>query len=98
MHATQLFLFFLKHNIKYQLRKTRTRIPYKEYFEWNHVMVEVGREVWRLSSPSPCKKHGELERVAWNLVQLGLSISRGGDSTTSMGNLFQCWTTLTVFF
>ena len=46
----------------------------------------------------PCNEQGYLQlgQVAWNLVQLHLEISRDRASTTALGNLCQCLTTLIV--
>jgi len=46
----------------------------------------------------PCNDQGHhsLIRLPKALSRLALNVSRGGASTTSLGNLFQCLTTLTV--
>lgn len=43
----------------------------------NHRLVEVGRDVWRSSSPSPCSKQGELEQVAQGRVRSGFEYLQG---------------------
>ena len=47
---------------------------------------------------SSCSHQGHLEQKSWLRAMLGwvLSISKGRDSTTSMGNVFQWSTTLTM--
>ena len=46
------------------------------------------------SSPPPLPKQGLLQQAAQDLVQWVFNISREGDSTTSLGSLFQCSVTL----
>jgi len=53
-------------------------------------MVGVGRDLWGSSSPTPLLKQGHLQQAAQDLVQA----DREGDSTTSLGSLFQCSVTL----
>jgi len=47
----------------------------------------------------PCNEQGHLQlcQVAQSLVQPDLECFQGQASTTSLGNLFRCLTTLTVF-
>jgi len=46
----------------------------------------------------PCSEQGhlQLDQVAQSPIQLPLNVSRDGVSTASLGNLFQCFTTLMV--
>jgi len=46
----------------------------------------------------PCNEQGhlQLDQAAQSLVQLTLNVPKDGVSTTSLGNLFQCLTTLTI--
>lgn len=44
----------------------------------------------------PSSKQSQVKQVAQGFVSLCLSISMDGDSTTSLGNLFQCSTSLTA--
>ena len=55
----------------------------------NHRMVGVGRNLCGSSSPTLLPKQGHLQQAAQHHVQPGLNISREGDSTTSLGSLFQ---------
>lgn len=56
-------------------------------------IVEVGRDIWRSSSPALLLKTG-LTRAGCSVYCPGGIISIDGDSTISLGNLFQCLTTL----
>jgi len=63
-------------------------------------MVEFVRGLWRLSCPTALLKKGHQEQVAQNhaldqVIWL-LNISKEGDTTVSVDNLFQCSVTLTV--
>jgi len=62
----------------------------------NHRMFRVGRDLCGSYSPTLLLKQDHLQQAAWDLVQVGLSISREGDSTTSLGSLFQCSATLQI--
>ena len=42
------------------------------------------------------QEHAQLDQVAQGLIQLRLERFRDGASITSLGNLFQCLTTLTI--
>jgi len=53
-------------------------------------MLGVGRDPCGSSSPTLLPKQGHLQQAAQDLVQVVLNISREGDSTTSLGSLFQC--------
>jgi len=46
----------------------------------------------------PCSEQGhlQLDQVALSPIQSDVECSRDGASTTSLGNLFQCFTTLIV--
>jgi len=52
-------------------------------------MFGVGRDLWGSSSPNPLTKQGRLQQAAQDLVQAGLEYLQEGDSTTSLGSLFQ---------
>ena len=56
-------------------------------------MVEVGRDLWRSSSPSPCSSRVTFPRIVCRWL---LNISKEGDATTSVGNVFQSSVTLSV--
>ncbi|XP_068785779.1 uncharacterized protein [Struthio camelus] len=43
----------------------------------NHRMVEVGRDLWRSSSPNPLLKPGPLEHIAQDRVQAGFEYLQG---------------------
>ena len=62
----------------------------------NNRASEVGRHVWEWFRPTPCSEQSPWEQVAQTCVQLALNISKDGDCTRSLGDLFQCLTTLTV--
>ena len=53
---------------------------------------------WKGSGPTPCNEQGHLQlsQGAQSPSSLTLDVSRDGASTTSLGNLCQCLTTLTV--
>lgn len=44
----------------------------------------------------PLLKQGLLQQAAQDCIQSGFGYFKGGDSTSSLDNLFQCSTTLTV--
>jgi len=53
------------------------------------------RGIWRLPSPTPLLEAGSSTAGGSGLcLVLALNISKSGDSTTSLGNLSQCSTTL----
>lgn len=56
-------------------------------------MVEVGRSLWRSSSPFHLLKKDHIKQFVQHHVQI---ISKEGDSTTSLGNLCLCFITHTV--
>ncbi|KAK4831204.1 hypothetical protein QYF61_016041 [Mycteria americana] len=65
----------------------------------NHSIVWVGRDLYRSSSTTP----PAMSRDIFNYIRLlrapsnlALNVSRDGASTTSLGNLFHCFTTPTV--
>ena len=43
----------------------------------NHGMAEVGRDLWRSSSPTPLPKQGHLERIAQDCVQMAFEYLQG---------------------
>jgi len=55
----------------------------------NHRMLRVGGDLCRSSGPTPLPKQGHLQQAAQDLVRWVLNISREGESTTSLGSLFQ---------
>ena len=55
----------------------------------NHRMVRVGRDLGESPSPTPCASRVTHSRLHRTLFRWVLNISREGDSTTSLGNLFQ---------
>ena len=68
------------------------------YFQFtesqNHSMVGVGSDLCGSSSPTPCQSRVTYSRLHRTLSRWVLNISREGDATTSLGNLFQCSITL----
>jgi len=56
----------------------------------NHRMVGVGRDLWGSPSPTPCPSRVAYSRLQRTLSRRVLNISREGDSTASLGSLFQC--------
>jgi len=62
----------------------------------NHRMFGVGRDLCGSPSPTPCQSRVAYSRLHRNLSRQVLNISREGDSTTSLGSLFQCSVTLRV--
>ena len=61
-------------------------------------MVGFGRDLWRSSSPAPLLKQVPLEQAAQDHIQVGFEISGEGQSTTSLGSLFQCSVRVKKFF
>ena len=57
-------------------------------------MVGVGKDLCGSSSPTPCRSRVTYSRLHRTLSRWVLNISREGDSTTSLGSLFQCSITL----
>lgn len=55
----------------------------------NHRSVEVGRQLWRFNLLL-YSKQSQLQPVDPLCVQSALSITKDGDSTASLDNLFQC--------
>ena len=60
----------------------------------NHRMVGFGRDLCGSPSPTPCRSRVTYSRLHRTLSRRVLNISREGDSTTSLGSLFQCSVTL----
>lgn len=54
-----------------------------------HRVVEVGRGLWRSSSPSPLLKQGHLEQVTQDYVQSGFEYLQGWTFHSSLGSFFQ---------
>lgn len=61
-----------------------------------HRIDRVGRNPWRSSSPNPCQ--GRVTCSMWHKIvtRWGLNVCREEDSTTSLGSLLQCSSTLNV--
>jgi len=57
-------------------------------------MVGVGKDLCGSSSPTLLLKQGHLQQAAQDLSKRVLNISREGDSTISLGSLFQGSVTL----
>ena len=57
-------------------------------------MFGVGRDLWGLSSPTPCRSRVTQSKLHRTLSRRVLNISREGDSITSLGSLFQGSVTL----
>jgi len=60
----------------------------------NHRMVRVGSDLCGSPSPTPCRSRVTPSRLHRTVSRQVLNISREGDSTTSLGSLFQCSVTL----
>jgi len=60
----------------------------------NHRMFGVGRDLCGSPSPTPCPSRVTQSRLHRTLSRWVLDISREGDSTASLGSLFQCSITL----
>lgn len=56
-------------------------------------MVWGGRDLSGSSSSTPCNEQGHLP-LHQSPIQAALHVSRDGGATTSLGNLFHCFTTL----
>jgi len=61
-----------------------------------HRRVRVGRDLCGSSGPTPCRSRGTYSRLHGTVSRWVLNISREGDSTTSLGNLFQGFACLRV--
>lgn len=61
-----------------------------------HRMVEVGRNLWRPSSPTPLLKYGRLEYAVQGHIQVGFEYLYRKKLHNLSGNLFQCSVTSTV--
>jgi len=62
----------------------------------NHRLAEVGRNLLGSSHPTPAQGRLTYSRLLSTVSRQGLNISRGGESTTSLGRLCQLLITLTV--
>lgn len=62
----------------------------------SHKIFEVRKHLWRLSNATHCSNQGQPEQAAHNcrLPSHSLNISKDGDFTTSLSNLFHCLITL----
>ena len=67
-----------------------------EELSQNHEVAEVGTDLWRSSGPIPCSSRVSYSRLPRTMTSRISNISKDGDSTTSLGNLFQCSVALTV--
>jgi len=67
-------------------------------FFQNHRILGVGRDLCGSSSPAPCQSRVSQSRLHRTSSRQVLNISREGDSTTSLGSLFQGSVTLRVKF
>jgi len=54
-------------------------------------MVGDGRDLYGSSSPTPCRSRVTYSRLYRTLSRRVLNISREGESTPSLGNMFQCF-------
>ena len=63
--------------------------------DMNQRIVGVGRDLKRSLSPTPLLKPVPYNRSHRSASRRVLNISTEGDSTSSLGNLFQCSVTLT---
>jgi len=52
-------------------------------------VAKAGRQLWRLSSPSPCSSWATWSPLSRAMSRWLLNISQDGDSTNSLGNLCQ---------
>lgn len=57
-------------------------------------IVEIGRNLWRSSSPIPFTEQVKLGQVAQHSIPLDFEYHRDGGSAASLSNTLQCWTTL----
>ena len=60
----------------------------------NHTTIYVGRDLQRSSSLTPCSKQVYLDQVAQGCI---CNITKDEDSTTPLGDLFQCLMEKQVF-
>lgn len=68
-------------------------------FSQGHSTISARSGLWRTPGPTLCTKQGQSQSYSKLLRALSswvLNISKDGESTTILGNLFQCLTTLTV--
>lgn len=61
----------------------------------NHRIFGAGN-LWQSSNLNSCSEQGQLEQVAQNCAQSGFNPCEDGNFTTSLDDLFQCVTTLTI--
>lgn len=59
-------------------------------------MAKVGRDLWRSSSSNSLSSRATYSQLPRTLLRWLLNISKGGESTTSLCNLFWCSITFTV--
>lgn len=76
---------------------TQSFILYVRYLRTqNHRIAEAGRHFWGSSCPTPPLKQGHYSRLLMPMSIRVLNISKEADPTTSVGDLCQCSTILTV--
>lgn len=63
---------------------------------WNCRIVSFRRDFLRCSSPDPSSSRSSESRLPRAVSSWVLSVSADGGSTIPLGNLLQCWTTLTM--
>lgn len=61
-----------------------------------HRVGKVGRQLWRLSGLVPSSRRVICSRLIRAMFSQNFNLSKGGDSTISLGSLFHCSTTHTV--
>ena len=60
--------------------------------QWqNQRIIRVGRDLRRSPSSTPLLKQDPYARLPGKASRQVLNVSREGDSTASLGSLFQCW-------
>lgn len=61
----------------------------------DHRTAQAGRHFWKSSTPNPCSGRVSYRRLLRVMSTWVLNISKAADSTTSLGNWWQCLITLT---
>ena len=71
-------------------------LPQRAVESQNERIIQVGRNLQRSSGLRPCHEQGHLQfyQTAQSPVSLTLKVFRDGASTISLGNMFQCLTTI----
>lgn len=70
------------------------RVVFPVVWETQLTESRVGRDPWRQPSPSPLFRQVSHSRSPWSVSSGAVSVSHDGDSTHTLGNLFQCRATL----